>query len=53
MTETVLIVAAVGAALVGLAKAVPSIVWAIRCPPDSPNYVHPPVSGWLERLLER
>jgi hypothetical protein len=35
--------AVLATALVGVARALPSIIWAIRCPPNSPNYKHPPM----------
>jgi hypothetical protein len=43
MPDAVLIIGTVGAIVVALARQLPSIVWAFRCPKDSPHYKHPPV----------
>ena len=43
MPEIVLIIIAVGAIIVPLAKTVPVIVWSIRCPADSKGYTQPPI----------
>jgi hypothetical protein len=46
MAEGLFIFAAVTIAAL---RAAPSIIWSIRCPPDSPNYKHPPQAPRLWR----
>lgn len=43
MPEIVLIIIAVGAVIVSLAKTLPVIIWSIRCPADSEGYIQPPI----------
>lgn len=41
MTEIIVILTCFAVAEVS--RSLPGIIWAIRCPPDSPNYKLPPI----------
>jgi hypothetical protein len=53
MTETVIIIGAVGAVLVRLVRVLPGLVWSLRCPKDSPHYTQPSTPSLLQRRRHR
>ncbi len=45
MALTALLVVTIGTLLARIVAALPPIIWAFRCPADSPHYKCPPPAG--------